>query len=278
MRTRIRSTLEPVQQRQRPRRAAGDVRAGTTAAHYAAQLFQLAARVEPHKTPERADLLQTMFEGMGRAVPVGQAYYDETLLPEKYRHNLLVARWCTRAITRYPIEPRGASFQAKEEVLLQGKTSLAPSASRLDAAAASSQPSRTWPTTRIRRPTRSELVMITTADDKAPFVGYESTDAKLDALWDALSDPSWHKRYRAHIELMRRGGESLKAANKRLLTTKATDPAVHHLIWLAARSQQGSLHLLPMVDHTDPLIRVQAIRALSEFPEHSPMNRSLPRP
>src|SRR5205807_473614 len=76
----------------------------------------------PSKTPDRADLLETMFDGMGRAVPVLQSYYDETLLPDKYRNNLLLARWGIRAVTRYPLVPRGASFEAvTEHVLAQGK-------------------------------------------------------------------------------------------------------------------------------------------------------------
>jgi hypothetical protein len=52
-----------------------------------------------------------------------------------------------------------------------------------------------------------------------------------------------------------------------LLDAKTNDPALHHLIWLAAKSGQGSLHLLGLVEHADPKVRVQAIRALSEFPE-----------
>ena len=36
-----------------------------------------------HKTPERADLLETMFAGLGRFVPVGQAYYDDDLLARR---------------------------------------------------------------------------------------------------------------------------------------------------------------------------------------------------
>src|SRR5208282_5337927 len=79
-----------------------------------------------HKTPERADLLQTMFDGMGRAVPVGQSYYHETFLPEKYRDNLLLARWCIRAVTRYPLETRGASFKTTESSLLVGKNDARP--------------------------------------------------------------------------------------------------------------------------------------------------------
>ena len=74
----------------------------------------------PHMTPDRADLLETIVPDMGRAVPVGQTYYDEDFLAAKYRNNLLVARWGTRSITRYPLERRGASFSADEHTLLEG--------------------------------------------------------------------------------------------------------------------------------------------------------------
>ena len=80
----------------------------------------------PHITPDRADLLETMFTGMGRAVPVGEAYLDSPALPERLRHNLLVARWGVRAVMRYPISSRGASFEAKESPLLVGKNQARP--------------------------------------------------------------------------------------------------------------------------------------------------------
>ena len=86
-------------------------------------------------------------------------------------------------------------------------------------------------------------------------------------LWQELGDPSWPRRYRAHVEMMRRGGDFLKQANKRLLHAKADDPALHSLIWLAAASQQGSLHLLSLLEHADPRVRAQAVRALTEFPD-----------
>ncbi len=41
----------------------------------------------PHITPDRSDLLETMFNGMGRAVPVGEAYLDSPDLPARLRHN-----------------------------------------------------------------------------------------------------------------------------------------------------------------------------------------------
>ena len=35
------------------------------------------------KTPDRMDLLDTMITTLGRAVPVGQSYYDDTYLPDE---------------------------------------------------------------------------------------------------------------------------------------------------------------------------------------------------
>ena len=80
----------------------------------------------PHITPDRADLLDTMFSGMGRAVPVAEAYLDGTGWPQQLRNNLLVARWGVRAVMRYPIAPRGASFRAEELPLLVGKNQARP--------------------------------------------------------------------------------------------------------------------------------------------------------
>ena len=222
-----------------------------------------------HKTPERTDLLQTMFDGMGRAVPVGQSYYDETFLPEKYRHNLLIARWCTRTVARYPLEPRGASFKTTEQPLLAGKDLVRPvgvavgrggrifaTLSRM----AHNEGSPIYP---------SDLVMITRSDDAKPykFAPYNATAATVEKLWSELGDPSWQRRYRAQIELTRRGGNIFNEANKRLAGIKANDPALPSLIWLAAQSGVGSLHLLPLAAHPEPRVRAQAIRALTEFPD-----------
>ncbi|MBI2806801.1 MAG: c-type cytochrome [Planctomycetes bacterium] len=222
-----------------------------------------------HKAPDRADLLQTMFDGMGRAVPVGQSYYDETFLPEKYRHNLLIARWGIRALTRYPLEPRGASFKATEHGLLQGKNLVRPvgvsvgRGGRIFATIAHMAHNEGSPIY------KSDLVMITRKDDPKshPFAAYDAVTAPPAKLWQELSDSSWQRRYRAHIELTRRGGDLLKQANKRLFDARPSDPALHSLIWLAARSQQGSLHLLGLLGDADPRIRAQTIRALTEFPE-----------
>jgi len=57
---------------------------------------------------------------------------------------------------------------------------------------------------------KSDLLMITRADDiaTAPFAPYEETAAPLHKLYAELENPSWQRRYRAHIELIRRGGDA----------------------------------------------------------------------
>ena len=97
----------------------------------------------PLKTPERLDLLDTMTDGLGRCVPVGQSYYQETFLPAKYRNNLLLARWGAREMTRFPIENRGASFKATEQHFLDARGKRGRWACASAAAAECSSPSPT---------------------------------------------------------------------------------------------------------------------------------------
>lgn len=80
----------------------------------------------PTMTPDRKDLLVTMNQEMGRGVPVGQSYYDEAYLPSQYRNSILLARWGTRTLSSYPIEVSGATFKAKEQILLQGLNQTRP--------------------------------------------------------------------------------------------------------------------------------------------------------
>jgi glucose/arabinose dehydrogenase len=217
--------------------------------------------------PPRADLLPAMSAARDKAIYLGATYYDETLLPEKSRHNLLLARGETFAIVQALIEPRGAGFAASEQVIYQGKEPVR------SANLTVGRGGRIFVAVSYQTEAgvRSELLMVTTAVDPAlcPFEPYEAAEASAAKLWRELADPSWQRRYCAHVELTRRGGALLKEANKKLLTAQAGDHALHHLIWLAAKSGQGSLHLFALLEHADPRIRAQVIRALTEFPEQS---------
>jgi putative heme-binding domain-containing protein len=223
----------------------------------------------PHITPDRADLLETMFTGMGRAVPVGQAYLESPNVPEKFRNNLLVARWGIRALMRYPISPRGASFSATEIPLLVGKNQARPvgvsvdTAGRIYVAIAYMAHNDGSPIY------ASDLVRLTfdpPRSSKQPARD-EIAERSTSALYENLSNLSWEVRRRAHVELLRRGGDALQPAVTRLTSTRHDDPAIPELIWLAAatRATTARAALIELANDSNDGIRLQAIRGLHEF-------------
>ncbi len=225
------------------------------------------------KSPDRADLLETMYSGLGRSAPVGLAYYDETFLPARYRNSLLVARWAQRSVTRHPLTPRGASFKTGEHPFLVGREQARPvgvcvgRGGRLFATVlhmAQLEGSPKCP---------SDLVMITNANDAAthPFDAYDAPSAPTAKLWSELSNPSWWRRNRAHVEILRRGGRLLRETTRRLAKVRDGDPAIYHLPWLAGASAdpEASRLLVELTNHSDDNVRLQAIRALAEFPRLS---------
>jgi putative heme-binding domain-containing protein len=223
----------------------------------------------PHITPDRADLLETMFTGMGRAVPVGEAYLDSPAVPQNFRNNLLVARWGVRALMRYPISPRGASFQATEFPLLVGKNqarpvgvTTSPDGSVYVAVAymAHNDGSPIY---------ASDLVRLTFAMSRPATTPKQSdlTARSVLELYADLSDPAWEVRRRAHLELLRRGGDAVTRAVSYLSPKEHNDRATRELIWLAAADGATSSRyaVLRLADNADPALRLQAVRALAEF-------------
>jgi len=63
------------------------------------------------KTPDRADLLETVETDIGGFIRVGQTYYDERYLPERFHNNLLVAIWGQSSIS-WPLYASGESAAA----------------------------------------------------------------------------------------------------------------------------------------------------------------------
>lgn len=231
-----------------------------------------------HITPDRADLLETMFTGMGRAVPVGQSFYDDDYLGEKYRNNLLVARWGIRTVTRYPLQHRGASFQVEEFPLIVGRNEARPVGVSVGrggrvfatiAYMAHNEGSPVYP---------SDLVMLTRKGDtlESDFPRYDAAQADVETLYNELSDPSWQRRRRAHQELLRRGGAAVAEAPGRLESARLDDPALLPLIWLTASAasapqaapadrQAARDLLLQLAKNWRNAARLHALRALHEY-------------
>ncbi len=222
------------------------------------------------RSPERADLLETMRETPGRGVPVGMAYYDDTYLPPEYRHNLLEARWDLLTVQRHPIAPRGASHTAGDLPFLVGRQQARPvgvavgRGGRVFAAVSYMAANEASPHY------ASDLVLITRTDDPPdhPFDAYDATTAPAEKLWTELSQPSWSRRREAHTEILRRGGDLLSEAVQRLAAAKEDDSALLHLPWLAGASgrPEALKALQALARHSRPEVRLQAVRAAAAFP------------
>ena len=222
-------------------------------------------------SPERSDLLEIVNTGLGREAPVGQTYYDDQLLGPDYADSLFVARWGQRKVDGFRLAARGASYRADEFPLLIGEETARPVGVAVGRggrvfAALSYMAGNEWSP---KYP--SELVMITRADDVPPypFESYDAPTAEPSRLWSELSNLSWSRRAAAHQEILRRGGDLLVEAITRLKRCASDDPAMTHLVWLAASSRREAARdmLAALAEHPNATIRVQAVRACGEFRE-----------
>lgn len=219
------------------------------------------------KTPDRKDLLETMITTLGRAVPVGQSYYDDVFLPEKYRNSLLVARWCTRKVTFYPLKPQGATFRCEEQELLVGQDQARPvgvtvgRGGRIFATICYMAQNEGSPVY------KSDLVVITRPDDPAelPFEPYDITQATSSRLQQELGNASLSRRQAAHTEILRRinvdPGQKFEIPESIL----STDHARNHWPWIAVALGRAE-RAFEFTQHRESSVRLQAIRAISETP------------
>jgi putative heme-binding domain-containing protein len=217
------------------------------------------------KSPDRSDLVEPIHSSMGRGVPCDMAYYDEPLIPE-LRGNLLLCRWDRFSVTRFPLRPRGASYTAEEITFLEGSHNGRPTGITTD------QSGRVFVTCHylggnvVTPHCISDLVMIT-RNDVAPKL-IDETTASTEKLWAMLSGDSGEARRRAHAEIIRRGGQVIAESTSRLAATKDDNPGLVHLVWLAARNKDSGGKLVQIAQkHARSEVRLQAVRALAEFPE-----------
>ena len=113
---------------------------------------------------------------------------------------------------------------------------------------------------------RSEIVMITRSDDpsNAPFSGYAETSVAAEKLFTELQNASWHRRYRAHLELMRRGKNIQGEVVSRLKNAPAGSPLQSSLVWLAAAGGERE-EIERLAASTNDNARLNAIRASIQF-------------
>jgi putative heme-binding domain-containing protein len=83
------------------------------------------------KSPDRADLLDSINTNLGRGVPCDLAFYDEPAIPA-LRGQLLQCRWDRFAVTRYVLKPKDLTFTAEEHVFAQGANNCRPTGVTVD--------------------------------------------------------------------------------------------------------------------------------------------------
>jgi putative heme-binding domain-containing protein len=224
------------------------------------------------KSPERSDLLDCIHGALGRGVPCDLAGYDEPAIAA-IRGNLLMCRWDRFEVTRYLLKPNGATFTAEEFTFAKGSNNLRPTGIGVDRIGRIFVTGLYLASNVVTPKCPSDLVMISLAEDAKPITVEDETKADAPALWKMLSSDSWDVRHRAHTELLRRGGQALAGAVRRLKDVKDNEVLAAHLPWLAAAAggeeAMGQLEELAG-DAKRPVLRLQALRALSAFPQLNP--------
>ena len=211
------------------------------------------------KQPWRADLLDTLNPKLGRYVPSGQCYYNDTYLPQELRNNLLVAEWGKGIVYRYPLRASGAGFKAEEVPFLIATNTARPVGIAVGRGGRIFVATLYMAANEASPVVRSDIIMITRVDDAsaAPFEALEESKADEKTLLSELAKPSWQRRYRAHGELMRRAQSGTVSLRGKL-------PSDAHGIWLAAA--QGRLEwVAKLSESSNARVRLQALRALTRF-------------
>ncbi|HEX7449443.1 MAG TPA: TIM barrel protein, partial [Pirellulales bacterium] len=214
------------------------------------------------KSPRRFDLVEPLTSELGRGVPCDLLWRSAA-----EADSLLMARWDQMAVNRYALQPRGASFAAREEPFLVGRDFARPVGLAVGHAGQLLITSLYLGGNVGSPHCYSDLVMV--SGERGGQTAISLAKASDAELWAELSQSDWWWRQRVHQEMLRRGGELLNAAAARLAAASDDDPALAHLPWLAAASGSSEARrlLLEQASHPRAERRLQALRALAEFAE-----------
>ena len=201
------------------------------------------------QNPKRRDLLPVT--NLELDVPVGQCWHDGAVL---------VANWGNRTISRHTISARGTGFSAPLEAFLVGEglrrpVSITPlNDGRMVASVCYMQGNEGSP---VRQ---TDLLLIS---PKTPAASGDFSKSDL----VGLLDKSWTVRYKAHQEILRRGGPVLKQAAERFLKTPTSTEPFSSLIYLAAiYGDELSVKRIQVLAGGGDKAGELAIRVMAEFP------------
>ncbi len=210
--------------------------------------------------PKRLDMLPVA--NLRLDVPIGQCWYDDTVLGRRYRGSVMVANWGDRTVSWHKVAQAGAGFLAPSEILLEGEGTIRPVSAmptndgRLIVAVCYMEGNENSPV----RPT--DLLLISPKAGEFPFRDYSKTP-----LPHLLNEP-WQVRAKAHQEILRRGGETLESAVADFLASDSTDPAFSSLIYLAARAgtTEALDRIRELANSSGPDAAI-ALRAAASYPD-----------
>ena len=213
--------------------------------------------------PKRLDMLPVA--NLQLDVPVGQCWYDDTVLSEQYRGSVLVGNWGDRTVSAYKVAPEGAGYTASSDVLLQGEGTIRPVSAmptndgRLIVAVCYMEGNEGSP---VRR---TDLLLI--SPKKRDF---QNLDYSKIPLRELLHEP-WQLAAKAHQEILRKDGRVLESAAADFLAADPSDPAFSSLIFLAAKAGQAEalVRIRELAESGGPKAAI-ALRAAAGFPEKFP--------
>ena len=161
-------------------------------------------------------------------VPVGQCWYDDSVLGPALKDSVLVANWGNRTVSQHVTKTRGGGFDGPAQAFLVGEglrrpVSVGPTNDgRLIVAVCYMKGNEGSP---VRK---TDLLLISPKRGAFPLIDF----SKQDRL-DLLKKP-WQLRYKAHQEILRLGGDALASAATRFLKSSPQDIDFSSLIYLAA--------------------------------------------
>jgi putative heme-binding domain-containing protein len=164
------------------------------------------------KSPDRADLLDSINTNLGRGVPCDMTFYDEPAIPA-LRGQLLLCRWDRFAVTRYVLKPNGATFTAEEHVFAQGSNNCRPTGIAVDTSGRIFVTSH-YLAGNVQVPhCVSDIVMV--APDGLKWESKDETILTDDELFEARKSKSWEANRRAshHLFLRLRSDPIFGTAN-----------------------------------------------------------------
>ncbi|MBL7700529.1 MAG: c-type cytochrome [Chitinophagaceae bacterium] len=208
------------------------------------------------------NLLQT-----GAGSPTGMVVYEGTLLPERFRNQVIHCEPGQNVVRAYPVEKDGAGYKASIENILTGEKDqwfrpsdvcVAPDGSLIVAdwydPVVGGHDARDKESGRIYR------IAPDGASYKIPVFDYATPEGAV----KALQNPNLVVRRKAWIALQQMGIKAVPELEK-LWSSKESDRMRARAFWALAKMEGGSKYIDAAIKDNNPDVRIAGIRAAREL-------------